>query len=249
MLRMLRRFLRPALAFVTALSAGCGSAERSVLVKDPAPTESGSPSPARPVPGPSRDTSAAGVDVNPPPKSDAIFRVQVAKDGAVSIEGQRLSEPRELADRVRTSAKVRPDLSVLVLGERETPYGYILTAIDAIRHGGVHRISFAQDTAPSTGPLAAPRPKSVPTLEAGSSWKCSIQGGVKDLEKLSAFVAIYVGPDGVPQTVDILEDPGQGLGESAKRCALAQKFKPALDASGKPTVGVSKVRVSFQSEP
>jgi hypothetical protein len=48
---------------------------------------------------------------------------------------------------------------------------------------------------------------------------------------------------GFAQTVDILEDPGSGLGEAARSCALAQSYRPAVDASGKPIASVKKLRL------
>jgi biopolymer transport protein ExbD len=186
------------------------------------------------------------VDVTPA-SGDAIFHVQIAKDGKLAIEGQRLDDPRELSNRVRASVKVRPELQVVIAGDREVPYAHVMNAIDLVKQGGVSRVSFSFENvgASVAQPAQAPPLKSAPTLEGGA-WKCEIKEHIANLDKLSALVAIHVGPDGVVQTVEVLDDPGQGLGEAAKSCAFNQRFRPAVDMSGKPTAGLLKLKVTFQ---
>jgi protein TonB len=47
-------------------------------------------------------------------------------------------------------------------------------------------------------------------------------------------IAIDVRPDGSVASVRVLKDPGYGFGREAKKYALSQHFKPALDADGNP---------------
>src|SRR6185369_3838779 len=116
----------------------------------------------------------------------------------------------ELAQRVRSSASVRKDLQAQIVADREVAFAYVMSAIDAVKQGGVSRIAFAFDNTSVSfgGAAASPNLKAPPSLETGSAWKCSIRDNIENLDKLSAFVAISIGPDGMPQTVEVLDDPG-----------------------------------------
>jgi biopolymer transport protein ExbD len=216
---------------------GCGSSQKC-------------PDPPPPVivhqTGPAATTSTgAPAPTTPNQPAPGVFRIEVAKDGAFSIEGTAVSSPNELAERARTSAKERPDLLVIITSEADTPYGKVQAAYDIAKNAGFNRFSLAQGKV--TQAASAKPQQSVPMLASGSdSFKCEVHQHVDDLQRKSAFIAIHVGPDGVAQTVDILEDPGSGLGEAARTCAMAQTYRPAVDATGKPTTGVKKLRLFFQ---
>ena len=220
------------LAFGLALSALTACASDP---KCPPPYPGVTPAPAPPS------------DATPPaaPPSAGVFHIEVARDGTLSIEGAHVADPRELGERARASAKQRPDLLVVVAADPQTPFAYVLQAHDIARQSGFQHVTVAEGRAPAQ-PAAAPAQRSVPALVAGDAFRCSITQPVDRLEDKSAFIAIHVGPDGVAQTVDVLEDPGSGLGEAARICALNQTYRPALDANGKPTVGVKKLRLHFQ---
>jgi hypothetical protein len=58
-----------------------------------------------------------------------------------------------------------------------------------------------------------------------------------DTAKIDAAVVTFrvlVGPDGSPQAVQTLEEPGFGFGSAATRCAMARKYSPASDEQGVP---------------
>jgi len=58
-----------------------------------------------------------------------------------------------------------------------------------------------------------------------------------------------VAADGTPTAVTILEDPGFGFGEAARRCVLAQRLHPALNRMGVPVRGTTNAfRVIFKRE-
>jgi biopolymer transport protein ExbD len=175
---------------------------------------------------------------------DSTLRVEIAKDGTLSIEGSRLNDPRELTDRTKASARVRPDLQVVIAADRDVPYANVVNAIDLVKQAGVGKIAFEIDAAAPSG-ATPPQARSVPTLEPGEAWKCHYAGHIDHPEHVSVFVAIHVGPDGKPQTVDVLEEPAPGLGDAARICAMNHTFVPAHDAAGQPVPGVMKLRVSF----
>lgn len=199
-----------------------------------------------PAPAPAAAPAPAPKAAEPPP---GVFHIEIARDGALSIEGAHVDGARELGERARASARQRPDLLVIVAADLQTPFAYVLQAHDIAKQSGFQRVMIAEGripAQPAAAPAAAPAARSVPALVAGDSFKCSITQSVDHLEDKSAFIAIHVGPDGVAQTVEVLEDPGSGLGEAARICALNQTYRPALDAKGQPTVGVKKLRLYFQ---
>lgn len=198
-----------------------------------------------PYPGATSAPSAQEPTVKAAEPPAGVFHIEVARDGTLSIEGAHVADTRELGERARASAKQRPDLLVIVAADLQTPFAYVLSAHDIAKQSGFQRVTISEGRIPAQ-PATAPAQRSVPALVAGDSFKCSITQQVDRLEEKSAFIAIHVGPDGVAQTVEILEDPGSGLGEAARICALNQTYRPALDAKGQPTVGVKKLRLFFQ---
>jgi biopolymer transport protein ExbD len=216
---------------------GCGSAQKC-------------PDPPPPVivhqTGPAATTSTgAPAPTSPNQPAPGVFHIEVAKDGSLSIEGTRLKGPSELAERARASAKDRPDLLVIVVAEADTPYGHVYNAYETAKTAGFARVTIGTGKAPA--PTASAKPlQSIPQLASGDTFPCEVSNHIDDLKNKSAFIAIHVGPDGNPQTVDVLEDPGSGLGETARQCAMSQKYRPAVDTSGKPIPGVKKLRIFFQ---
>jgi len=220
-----------ALVLVSLFAVGCGSSQKCPETPAP-PPETATPPPK----------SAELKPTQPPP---GVFHIEVAKDGGLSIESSPVSNMKELGERARASAKDRPDLLVIVAADRDTPFRLVLDAYETAKASGFQRVTIAEGHARNTAE-SAPQLRSVPQIVAGDAWKCGVHQHVDELEKKSAFIAIHVGPDGVAQTVDILEDPGASLGDAARACALAQTYKPAVDMKGNPTTGVKKLRVFFQ---
>ena len=67
-------------------------------------------------------------------------------------------------------------------------------------------------------------------------WDCGFPPHVdpKEISYAAVVVSVTVKPNGRPESVEVVEDPGHGFGELAKRCALAHEFIPALDREGRP---------------
>ena len=106
-----------------------------------------------------------------------------------------------------------------------------------------------------TGTAAAP---TVPKIDR--SRKASLLGSVDwsdcpfpaeaDAEQIDqAFVMIQVKvkPDGNPDSVTVVQDPGHGFGREARKCAMRKKFTSALDPDGNPIPAVTNAfRVRFE---
>jgi hypothetical protein len=69
-------------------------------------------------------------------------------------------------------------------------------------------------------------------------WDCTYPGFTEHtgVVRLTATVK----PDGMVESVEVLEDPGHGFAEVAVRCALRQPFLPALDEGGVPMRGQTR---------
>jgi protein TonB len=66
------------------------------------------------------------------------------------------------------------------------------------------------------------------------TWNCGFPSEAGDSITYAAVeLAVTVRPDGSPESVDVVDDPGHGFGSLAKACAFEQRFLPALDRDGR----------------
>lgn len=82
-----------------------------------------------------------------------------------------------------------------------------------------------------------------------SDWSCPWPEESQDSETRDARVTIRVSVtrDGTPSTVEVLSAPPGGFAGAARRCAQGERYRPALDASGRPVAGDTHlVNVHFQ---
>jgi TonB family protein len=90
----------------------------------------------------------------------------------------------------------------------------------------------------------AARPLPVPPLGGGN---CLFphDADVHEINEAFVVLRIEVGPTGRAQSVNVMRDAGYGFGEAARECAMAMRFKPALDADGGAIPQRIFVRVRF----
>jgi hypothetical protein len=62
------------------------------------------------------------------------------------------------------------------------------------------------------------------------NWDCEYPG--PPTHDVTVRLVATVRPDGTTESVDILNDPGEGFAETARECAMRQPFSPALDKRG-----------------
>lgn len=105
-----------------------------------------------------------------------------------------------------------------------------------------------------TGTASAPPPRRddksrVPSLLGAVDWGDCPFPGEADAEQIDqAFVIIQVRvkPDGSPENVTIIQDPGHGFGREARKCAMRKKYAEGLDPDGHAIAGTTKpFRVRF----
>ena len=102
-----------------------------------------------------------------------------------------------------------------------------------------------------TAPPPRKEDKSRPPGLLGSvDWNDCPFPGEADAEQIDhAFVMIQVKvkPDGSPETVSVLQDPGHGFGREARKCAMRKKYSQGLDPDGNAIGGTTKpFRVRFE---
>jgi protein TonB len=70
-------------------------------------------------------------------------------------------------------------------------------------------------------------------------WTCPWPHAAGELgvNHATAHAIVDADAEGRPLAVRIVDDPGYGFGEEAKRCALSWRYMPALDRDGRPVRG------------
>ena len=104
-------------------------------------------------------------------------------------------------------------------------------------------------TAPSTSTKVGDRSRA-PGLLGSVDWNDCPFPGEADAEQVDqAFVmiSVKVKPDGSPENVSVIQDPGHGFGREARKCAMRKKYSQGLDADGNAVGGQTKpFRVRFE---
>jgi protein TonB len=74
-------------------------------------------------------------------------------------------------------------------------------------------------------------------LGSNSAWDCDFPFGSPPRARVRMVVMVL--PDGSPESVEIVSDPGHGFAQAARECAMKQRFQPARDEDGEPTRGAT----------
>lgn len=99
-------------------------------------------SPAIPLPLPKSST---------PGSVEAVLRVEVAPNGALSIDGAPMVDGPALARAASTKATALGtgrDTRAVIAAAKSASHGSVITAIDALRSVGIEKIAFAVEAAP-----------------------------------------------------------------------------------------------------
>lgn len=85
-------------------------------------------------------------------------------------------------------------------------------------------------------------------VEGGAEWNCPFPQEADTVQVDEAYVTLQVDvrPDGTPSSVRVVDDPGNGFGREARRCAMGKRYEPALDHDGSPKECSFKVGVKFR---
>ncbi|MGD0526175.1 MAG: energy transducer TonB [Polyangiaceae bacterium] len=143
--------------------------------------------------------------------------------------------------------------NTIVTGNADTFAGGF-TASNGTNPNAVHTMPSQAGVSGGTGKpqAAAPAPAGPDrsrgaSLSGGSQWSCPFPSEADTAQIDEAFVSLQVDvqPDGTPTAVRITQDPGNGFGREARRCAMNKHYQSALDHDGTPISGTWKARVHF----
>ena len=112
-----------------------------------------------------------------------------------------------------------------------------------------------QGTPGGRGTVAAPPPPppgpdlTRPVGLAGAaSWNCPFppEADADQIDHAVVGIQVTVQPNGSASAATVVSDPiGHGFARSARQCALAKRYKPALDRTGTAITGTAVVNVTF----
>lgn len=73
------------------------------------------------------------------------------------------------------------------------------------------------------------------------------EADAEQIDQAYVTIQVKVKPDGSPESVTIVQDPGRGFGREARKCAMRKKYNFALDVDGNP-IGATTgpIRVKFE---
>ena len=98
--------------------------------------------------------------------------------------------------------------------------------------------------------VAGPDLSRAPSLLGSTSWEdCDFppEADVDQIDLAKVTIAVTVAPDGTPQEVRVVKDPGHGFGRAARSCAMRKRFEPARNREGRPVLGtVPPFNVKFE---
>jgi protein TonB len=86
------------------------------------------------------------------------------------------------------------------------------------------------------------------TLVGSTAWNCPFppEADSDGRDSAVATIVVTVRPDGTPQAVSVIADPGSGFGRAARACALGRRYQAGLDKDGNPTTATTPpIRVRF----
>ncbi|MEZ4302170.1 MAG: hypothetical protein R3B70_45000 [Polyangiaceae bacterium] len=86
-------------------------------------------------------------------------------------------------------------------------------------------------------------------IVGGGSWSnCPFpdEADTDQVDYAQVTLIVTVRPDGTPQSVQVVADPGHGFGRAARLCALARRYTAGLDRDGNAaTMSTPPIRVTF----
>jgi protein TonB len=211
------------------------AAEIDVDLHQPEPEKPPEPPPAPPEPEPEpRFKPPPAAPEAPPPPPPAA-----AQAGQVLAAESDPNEPLDLTG------------NTFVVGNGETYAGGV-TASSGTSKSAVHDLS-AKPTGAVGGTGTVPTSNSSVDLSRAATpvskdWNCAFppEADVEQINYMRVSVLIQVGSDGRATTVQIQNDPGFGFAQAARKCALRQSFKTALNREGKPVAQSLPTAITFK---
>lgn len=102
-------------------------------------------------------------------------------------------------------------------------------------------------TAPAPAAPAIDRSRAAQIMNKANLERCPFpaEADAEQVDEAAVGIEVKISTDGRAETVAVTSDPGHGFGREARKCALREKYSPALDVNGQPVPGVYRVRFRF----
>jgi protein TonB len=174
-------------------------------------------------------------EATPPPAAPAA-----AKAGAVLTAPANPDEPANFDGIISGTGETFAGGNTSSTGTSDTAVRTKPAAVGGVPGG--------TGTAP-TGPATSVDKSRTAGVSGSKDWNCPFppEADSDQIDQAFPTIQVLVRPDGTPERVTVLSDPGHGFGRAASRCAMQQRFDAALDRDGTPIAGVTKsLRVRFE---
>jgi periplasmic protein TonB len=174
-------------------------------------------------------------ETTPPPAAPAA-----AKAGAVLTAPANPDEPANFDGIISGTGETFAGGNTSAAGTSDTAVRTKPAAVGGVPGG--------TGTAP-TGPATSVDKSRTAGVSGSKDWNCPFppEADSDQIDQAFPTIQVSVRPDGTPERVTVLSDPGHGFGRAASRCAMQQRFDAALDRDGTPIAGMTKsLRVRFE---
>jgi periplasmic protein TonB len=189
----------------------------------------------KPEPPPVKEDAPREQEPPPPPEA--------AQAGAVVTQEPSLDEPVDLTD------------NTFVTGSGSTYSGGTTQAGGTSQKAVYDKAASALGVPGGTGTAPAPPPapkvdrsRAASLVNKANLERCPwpSEADAEQMDEASVLVEIKVRPNGTAESVAVLQDPGHGFGREARKCAMRERYNPALDVNGLPIASGYKVRLHFE---
>jgi hypothetical protein len=180
----------------------------------------------------------------PPPKAAALPATPppAAEAGKVLAADPDPDEPVDLTG------------DGFVQGTGDTFAGGVTTS-SGTSHTAVRDLRAAGSAEPGAG--TKPGPAAAPgrdlsrkaALLGGNSWdRCGFpaEADIEQINSARVSLAVTIDLDGHATSATVTQDPGYGFGALAKRCALRERYSPALNKTGEPVTATQTIIINFR---
>ncbi len=102
-------------------------------------------------------------------------------------------------------------------------------------------------TAPAPPAVKVDRSRAAAIMNKANLERCPFpaEADAEQVDEAAVGIEVKVSTDGRAETVAVTRDPGHGFGREARKCALREKYAPALNVDGVAIPGVYRVNFRF----
>lgn len=197
------------------------------------------PPPEPPPPEPAAEPEPPKAAPPPPARVRAPVAKREAPPPAAAEAGKVVTAPSNVVDFGDT----------FVAGAGTSYAGGVTEAGGTAKHAVTDTRARAGGVEGGTGTRVGADLSRPPQLAGGATWSdCPFPKEADELRLDFAYVTlrVSVGRDGAVSKVDVTEDPGDGFGREARRCAQRKRWAPGLDRAGSPMAATALIKVRFE---